>query len=183
MKITLTIMMVLSGLIGVIVFMNVFRPSISSPRFAVQQNLTRRPSSPMGRAYLAARIAKTLRHQGYPTKWAIENDGEGGAPVILLECPRFSPRAIAGFIDRGLLADLYVDSFTRVDFSNGRRTWSYEPTPGQGRDHSRSGLYLFASELTDAECDQVNKQLSEAQSLPEPPVSSNPTPPQARRAQ
>jgi hypothetical protein len=173
MKIMLSIMMVLSGLIGIIYLTSTFSSSMPSPRFAVQQNLIRRSSSPVGRAYLAARIAKTLRNLGYPTAWAIENDVEGGSPAIRLECPRFSPRAIERFIDRGILADLYFESFDRVDFSNGRHTWSHELNESHRRDHSQGGLYLFASELTAAECEQINKRLLETHSRPEPPESSN----------
>ncbi|OGR26606.1 MAG: hypothetical protein A2139_12380 [Desulfobacca sp. RBG_16_60_12] len=180
MKTMLAIMMLFSGIIGVICFTNIFPSSMSSPRFAVQQNLIRRSSSPMGRAYLAARIAKTLRHLGYPTKRTIQNDAEGGSPAILLECPKFSQRAIDRFIDRGILADLYFESFDRVDFSNGSRTWSHELNESHRRDHSQGRLYLFASELTGAECDQVNKQVLETHSLPASPESSNPTPPKAR---
>lgn len=180
MKTMMTLLVLFSAIVGVIGFTTIFPALSPSPRFAVQQNLTRRTSSPMGRAYLAARIAKTLRHQGYPTKWTIENDVEGGSPAIILQCPRFSPRAIAGFIDRGILADLYFESFARVDFSNGSRTWSHELNESHLREHSQGKLYLFASDLTDAEFNQVNKQFLETHSLPEPPESSNPTPPQAR---
>jgi YHS domain-containing protein len=169
MKTMLTVLLLFSIIFGVIGLIGIFPTSTAAPKSSVQETIKRRNISPIGRAYLAARIAKTLRHMGYPTKWTILNDVYEGSPVILLECSKFSKKAIAGFIDRGILADLYFESFDRVDFFNGSHTWSYELNQSHRRETTKGKLYLFASELTDAEFDQVDKQFFKSHGLPAPP--------------
>ena len=97
-------------------------PSSGSPPSLTQETVKKRGSSPLGRAYGAAGITKTLRKMGYPAKWTILGDTYGGSPVLILECATFSEKSIHGFIERGILSDLYTDCFDRVDFSDGRRT-------------------------------------------------------------
>ena len=122
----------------------------------------KRGSSPLGRAYGAARITKTLRKMGYPTKWTILGDTYGGSPVLILECAKFSEKSIQGFIERGILSDLKTDSFDRVDFCTGSRTWSYDIKQTHVRDRPKGQSFLFASNLTQAEFDQVDKQFDKA---------------------
>jgi hypothetical protein len=169
MKTLLTGILLFSIVFGAVGLISIFPTSTPFPKHSVLETIKRRNISPIGRAYLAARIAKTLRHMGYPTKWTIINDVHGGSPVILLECSKFSKKAITGWIDRGILADLYSESFDRVDFFNGSHTWSYELNQSHRREPTKGKLYLFASELTDAEFDQVNKQFIKSQGEPAPP--------------
>ena len=169
MKTLLTLILLFSGILGVILLIGIFSTSTPAPKSSVQETVKRLASSPIGRAYLAARIAKTLRQMDYPAKWTILNDVDGGSPVLILEGSKFSKKAIAGFIDRGILADLYFESFNRVDFFNGSRTWSHELNESHRREPAKGKLYHFASKLTDAEIDQVDKQFFKSHALPAPP--------------
>ena len=172
MKTLLTVLLLFSviiGVIGVIGLNAIFPTSTLAPKSSVQETIKRRKSSPIGRAYLAARIAKTLRQRDYPTKWTVVNDVDGGSPVLILECSKFSKKAIAGFIDRGILADLYFESFDRVDFSNGSHTWSYELNQSHRREPAKGKLYFFASELTEVEFEQVDRQFFKNYGLTAPP--------------
>jgi hypothetical protein len=169
MKALLAVLLLFSLIFGAIGLNAIFPTSAPAPQASVQETIKRRNSSPISRVYLAARIAKTLRHMGYSTKWTMLNDVYEGPPVILLECPKFSQKAIAGFIDRGILADLYFESFDRVDFFNGSRTWSHELNQSHRREPTKGKLYLFASELTDAEFEQVDRQFFKNHGLTAPP--------------
>jgi hypothetical protein len=118
----------------------------------------KRGSSSLGRAYGAAGIIKTLTKMGYPTKWTILGDAYSGSPVLVLECSKFSEKSISSFIEGGLLSDLYVDCFDRVDFVSGTRTWTYEINQSHRRERPKGKSFHFASKLTQAEFDQVDKQ-------------------------
>lgn len=136
-------------------------PRQSTPAQApssTSETVKKRGSSPIGRAYMAAGITKTLRQMGYPATWTILGDTSGGSPVLILECAKFSDKSIQSFIERGILSDLYADSFDRVDFSAGSRTWSYELNKTHVRPRPKGKSYLFYSNLTQAEFDQVDKQ-------------------------
>ncbi len=132
---------------------------------SVSQAPKARGGSPLGRAYGAAGITKTLRKMGYPTQWTILGDTYGGSPVLILECDRFSEKSIDGFIERGILSDLFTDCFDRVDFFDGRRTWSYELNKSHLRDRPKGKSYLFWSKLTDAEFEQVDKRFNKDHGL------------------
>ena len=90
MKTLLTVLLLFSIIFGVIELNAIFSTSTPAPKSSVQETIKRRNKSPIGRAYLVARIVKTLRHMGYPTKWTILNDVSGGSPALLLECSKFS---------------------------------------------------------------------------------------------
>jgi YHS domain-containing protein len=124
----------------------------------IQKPVKNRGSDPQSRAYLAAGITKTLRKMDYPTKWTVLGDTHDGSPVLILQCSKFSEKAIQGFIERGILSDIKSHSFERVDLLNGRQNWSYELNQTHIRPLIKGKSYHFSSKLTPAEFDQADKQ-------------------------